>query len=113
MILRTRLRLEGHLRSEDFFGVDKNQSSSIKIGESSTTGPKQEVTAELTIKGITKEFPVMINLEPNGQMISISTVLEVDRTEYGIRYKSKKFDALLDNFIDDYFEIKTNLVATK
>lgn len=106
-------KLEGHLRSEDFFSVDQHQIARLKIGASNNKGLSQEVMAELTIKGITKEMPVVLNLEPTEGILMINTEMEIDRTDFGIRYKSKKFDALLDNFIYDEFEIKTNLVATK
>jgi len=106
-------KLEGHLRSEDFFAVESHPTARIKLGESNNGGLNQQVTAELTIKGITKELPLELNLEPTEGQVLINSVIEIDRTEFGIRYKSKKFDALLDNFIYDNFEVKTNLIASR
>jgi len=106
-------KLEGHLRSEDFFSVEQHQTATITIGGSSSIGMQQDLMAELTIKGITKELPLRLNLNPSQGGLVINSNMKIDRTEYGIRYKSKKFDALLDNFIYDDFEIKTKLIAKK
>ncbi len=106
-------KLEGHLKSDDFFSVDQHQLATVKLGGSSTQGFTQELTAELTIKGITKEIPATLNLQATDTGLTVATALEVDRTEFGIRYQSKKFDAMLDKFIYDNFEVKAKLTATR
>jgi polyisoprenoid-binding protein YceI len=108
-----KLKLEGHLRSDDFFGVDAYPESVIVLQPSNEPGLEQQTVGELTIKGITKELPVLIGMSPTENGLQISSSVKVDRTEYGIKYKSKKFDSLLDNFIYDEFEVKTKLLAVK
>lgn len=100
-------KLEGHLKAADFFGTDKHATSklvfkSVKV----KSGNVYTVNADLTIKNITK--PVTFDLTVNNN--SATTAFNVDRTKYGIEYKSGSiFDGLGDNMIYDEFELTVNL----
>ena len=100
--------LDGHLKSDDFFGVEKYPTATLvfkKIG--SKAKDVYAVTADLTIKGITN--PVTFDLVVNGA--TATTKVIIDRTKYDIKYKSKSFfDSLGDNFIYDDFELEVSLV---
>jgi len=56
-------KLVGHLRSDDFFSVDKNPKTSFEITKVSNKADGTNITGKLTIKGITKEitFPASIS----------------------------------------------------
>ena len=96
-------KLNGHLKSEDFFGTEKFHTAILvfkKIGMSSKD--MYSVTADLTIKGITK--PVSFNMAVKGD--TASTKFMVDRTKYDIKYGSGSiFDNLGDKAISDEFEL--------
>ena len=51
-------KLEGHLKSPDFFGVDTHPTAAIKFVKVASRGKEGEyrVTANITIKNITKEI---------------------------------------------------------
>ena len=105
--------LLGHLRSDEFFGVTKYQTSKLVITKvaTSTTGIIT-VSANLTIKGITKkvEFPVVVD-ERNGS-VTVIGVITVNRTLYGIKYGSGSFfDDLGDKMVEDNFTLTFNLTA--
>lgn len=113
-------KLEGHLKSEDFFSVTKFPSSSFEIVSiAPRTGvqpgePNFNVTGKLTIKGITKDisFPAIIKFE--GSQMSTKAEVKVDRTKFDIRYGSKTFFADIgDKAIYDEFTLKLDIVATK
>jgi len=108
-----KLKLEGHLRSDDFFSVDAFPTASIVLQPSGNSGYEQNVVGELTIKGITREIPMLISLNPVEGGLNFNANVMVDRTEFGIQYKSQKFDALLDNFIYDEFEIKAKISTSR
>ena len=100
-------KLEGHLKSDDFFGVEKFPTATLVF---KTIGEKGNgvyaVTADLTIKGIT--HPIKFELTVDGNMAS--TTLKVDRTKYNITYKSGNFFSDLgDNIIYDEFELAVKL----
>lgn len=108
-------KLEGHLKSDDFFGVANHPEAILEITDVQPKGSNQyEVTGDLTIKGSTKPvtFPATVRIK-NGKLTAEAS-LEVDRTKYDIRYGSGSFfDALGDNMIYDNFELQVSLVANQ
>ena len=99
--------LDGHLKSDDFFGVEKFPTATLvfkTIGEKSNG--VYAVTADLTIKGIT--HPIKFEFTVDGNMAS--TTLKVDRTKYDIKYGSGSFFSDLgDKTIYDEFELTVKL----
>ena len=70
------------------------------------------VTADLTIKGITKEikFPAIIVVK--GNAVTANADFMINRTQWDIRYGSKSFiEGIGDKAIDDEFNIKVRVVA--
>jgi polyisoprenoid-binding protein YceI len=96
-------KLEGHLKSDDFFGVEKHGTASLYITKAEKTGKNSyNVTGDLTIKGITKtiEFPVSIY----GNKANAN--IKIDRSKFDVRYGSGTFfDGLQDNLIYDEFDL--------
>lgn len=106
-------RLLGHLKSDDFFSVDKFGTSSLVIKKAEQKSANlYKITADLIIKGISKEltFDAAINqVEGNA-----SASLKVDRTLFDIKYRSGKFfPEIGDKMIKDEFELKINLTFAK
>ena len=111
----TNQKLVGHLKSDDFFSVDKHPVSKMELKTVEHKGGNESsFTRPLTIKGVT--HPVTFDAEAdvsNGRLTS-SGIIEVDRTLYDIRYGSGKFfDNLGDNMIYDTFSLDFNVVATE
>jgi polyisoprenoid-binding protein YceI len=99
-------KLEGHLKSDDFFGVNKYATSTLVITKAKKTDSGYAVTGDLTIKGQT--HPVNFDLTVDGNNAMAKVV--IDRTKYGIRYGSGSFfDNLGDNTISDDFELNVKL----
>ena len=103
----SKLKLEGHLKSEDFFGVENHPSSTLIFTEVKATGKNSyEVTGDLTIKGITK--PVSFDLSIYGN--KATAAVKIDRAEYNVRYGSGSFfDNLGDKTIYDEFDLVVDL----
>ena len=101
-------KLDGHLKADDFFGVEKFPTSTLvfkKIGAKKGAANTYVVEADLTIKGITA--PITFDIVANKGVANAK--LMVDRTKYDIKYASKNFGALADKAIDDEFELKVQL----
>jgi polyisoprenoid-binding protein YceI len=100
-------KLNGHLKADDFFGADKYPTSTLVFKTIATKSANlYTVTADLTIKGITK--PVVFDMTVNGD--TATTTFNVDRTKYGIKYNSKSFfETIGDKAIYDEFELKVSL----
>lgn len=101
-------KLEGHLKADDFFGVDKFGTSTLEFKKIATKGSDiYTVTADLTIKG--KTLPVTFDIATGAG--TARTSFKVDRTKYDIKYGSGSFfDNLGDKAIDDNFELTVTLV---
>jgi polyisoprenoid-binding protein YceI len=100
-------KLNGHLKSEDFFGTEKYPTSTLVFKKIGTISKDlYTVTANLTIKGITK--PVTFDIAVNGN--AATTKFMVDRTKYDIKYNSASiFSAIGDKAISDEFELAVAL----
>jgi polyisoprenoid-binding protein YceI len=100
-------KLNGHLKSEDFFGTEKNPTATLKFTRiAAKSNGIYTVTGDLTIKGITN--PVTFDLTTKANTASAS--LKINRTKYGIKYGSGSFfDNLGDKTINDDFDLTVNL----
>lgn len=100
-------KLDGHLKSEDFFNTDKFNTSTLVFKKiAAKANGVYTVTADLTIKGITN--PVTFDLSVKGN--KASTVVKIDRTKYDIKYGSKSFfESIGDKAINDDFDLTVNL----
>lgn len=102
-------KLEGHLKNEDFFSVEKFKTARLAI-----TGVNGDnVTADLTIKDKTHpvSFPVKVVMNAAGEMTATAKI-EVDRAKYDVRYGSGSFfDDLGDKTINDIIEFEVTIVA--
>ena len=109
-------RLTGHLKTDDFFSVEKNPTSAFVITKVTAAGKERiNVTGNLTIKGITNEitFPATVKKQGNA-IVAVAKNVMVNRAKYDIRYGSKSFFNDIGNkAIDDEFELGINLVAKK
>jgi len=101
-------KLNGHLKSDDFFGTEKFPTSTLTFKKvAKKSAGVYTVTADLTIKG--KTNPVTFDLTVKGNTASAKLV--VDRTKYDIKYGSGSFfDNLGDKAIYDNFDLTVNLV---
>jgi len=115
-------KLVNHLKSVDFFNVSGHPRASFEIvsmepldaEQSSDKDATHSVTGNLTIKDISRSisFPVKVEMQ-DGKLIAEAPQFLIDRTEWDIRYKSKKFfDDLKDQFIHDDIGISFIVVAS-
>ena len=104
-------KLEGHLKSDDFFSVEKFNESSLTIVSSSKNDSGLDVNGNLTIKGIT--LPIKFKLEDLGmgqEEVRWKGVLTFDRSKYNVRFRSGSFfQNLGDKLILDEIRIETLL----
>ena len=108
-------KLVGHLKSDDFFSVDKYPVANFEI-TSIKPGSNNEhtVNGNLTMKGKTNEisFPAKVTIE-NGIVKAMGTA-KIDRTKWNIQYGSGKFFSNLgDKVILDEVNIDVSLIAER
>tara|TARA_R110002020_G_scaffold445961_1_gene658051 strand:- start:135310 stop:135888 length:579 start_codon:yes stop_codon:yes gene_type:complete len=100
-------KLEGHLKSDDFFGVESNPTSKLVFTSVKATGKNSyEVKGDLTIKG--KTNPVTFDVSVYGS--KATATLKVDRSKFDVKYGSGSFfDNLGDKTIYDEFDLVVDL----
>lgn len=104
-----------HLKSPDYFDVEKFPISTIAITKvASVSGKTIKVTGNLTIKGITRPVTFPAKMEVKDGILKANGKLVIDRTDWGIRYRSGKFyDNLADQIVSDDIEFHMKIVAKK
>lgn len=100
-------KLDGHLKSDDFFGTATHPTATLVFTNVEASGKNAyNVTANLTIKGRTAPITFVISIYGN----KATATLKVDRTKYDVRYGSASFfDGLKDKAIYDEFDLVTDL----
>jgi len=100
-------KLEGHLKSDDFFGVEKFPTANLIFTKVKSTGKNSyQVTADITIKGKTDIVTFDVSIYGNKANVS----LKIDRTKFDVRYGSTSFfDGLKDKAIYDDFDLIADL----
>jgi len=112
-------KLEGHLKSPDFFSVEKHPVAKFVITNVEAKNPPEgspyyRVSGDLTIKGITNPISFNANVKDEGSKMMASANITVDRSKYDVRYGSESFfGALGDKAIYDNFDLYVNLVVPK
>jgi polyisoprenoid-binding protein YceI len=101
-------KIVGHLKSEDFFGVEKYPTANFVVTQSTKFSKgTATITGDITIKGKTESISAEVVRMGN----EYTTELEIDRSKFDVRYGSNSFfDNLGDKAIDDLFTLDIKLV---
>lgn len=108
-------KLTGHLRSDDFFSVDKHPTAKLVITKVAPgKDGMQQITGDLTIKGKKEKVTFPAEVKVAGDTVTAKSTITVDRTKYDVRYNSGKFFPNLgDKIINDEFTVNVDLTAKK
>jgi polyisoprenoid-binding protein YceI len=113
----TKSGLEKHLKSADFFDVEKFPEATFMIKRVHLINKKTDmyqIKGDATIKGKTMPLTVRATItEKDGVISVISKDVSINRTKYGITYGSDIIGTLKDKLISNLFKVKINLVANK
>ncbi len=107
---------DGHLRSPDFFDVEKYPTLSFKSTKVEEKGKRTlEVTGDFTLHGVTKSITVpvkvlgVIDSKDFGRKAGFSTSFTIDRQDYGLKW-NKAFD-VGGTVLGDEVKIDINIEA--
>ena len=103
-------KIEGHLKSEDFFHVEKYPEAKLEITSVDGTGIGiHKVSANLTIKDITKNITFDADVKNiTDTTFEASADFNIKRADWGVTYPG-----MPDDLISDEINYKVNLVAKK
>lgn len=107
-------KLEGHLKNEDFFEVEKFPTATYEITKVS---PAEEgadfntvLDGNLTIKGVTKPAQFKANVTVSDDAVEIATApQDINRQEFGVVYKSGMKDVIIKDEMNLQVKVKVDL----
>jgi polyisoprenoid-binding protein YceI len=106
--LTTNAQLAGHLASDDFFASEKFPEATLEI----TSVSGNHVSGNLTIKGITRPVGFDADVNVNGDQLTATGKLVIDRTKYEMKFRSGNFfKDLGDTLIHNEFELDISITA--
>ncbi len=100
-------KLVGHLKSDDFFGVEKYPIAKFVVTQSTKfSNGKATITGDITIKDKTDRISFEVVKVGN----EYSTKIDIDRSKFDVKYGSNSFfNNLGDKAIDDVFTLDIKL----
>lgn len=112
-------KLIGHLKSADFFDVEKFPMAQFEITKVQPAidmeGITHKISGNLTLKGMTKNVTIPTNVSMDGGMLKASApAFVIDRKQWGMDYGSSSLaDVAKDKAISDEVGLQLMLVAKK
>jgi polyisoprenoid-binding protein YceI len=101
-----------HLKDPDFFDVKKYPRSTFQLTKAikGSSDSSYNITGQLTVRGITQEIAFPATIVRNGESLVATASLTIDRTNWGITYKSGSvFDLVKDELLDDRIPVSLAL----
>lgn len=96
-------RLTNHLKSADFFDVEKFPTATFAV----TSMSDSEITGNLTLHGVTKSITFKPDVTITDSEVSLKAEFDIMRFDFGIVYKGKADDLIRDEVV-----IKLDVKAT-
>ncbi|MEZ4951452.1 MAG: YceI family protein [Saprospiraceae bacterium] len=110
--------LTGHLKSPDFFDVEKYPFSTFQIVQiqpfDGSEGYNFTLRGDLRVKEVSKPVTIPCSVSITPEKVTIkSPPFTINRTEWGINYNSGILGTVADKIINDDIELTINVVANR
>lgn len=111
-------KLEGHLKSPDFFAVDSFPSAAFQItGSEKVEGQEDRthnISGNLTMRGVEKSitFPAYVKVEGE-ELMATTPKFSIDRTNWGVNFNASVMNVAKDALIRDDIAVTIELNASK
>ena len=102
-------KLTSHLKNDDFFSVDQFPEASFF---SNSVNNNATMTGELAIKGKAHEVSGPVNVEWTEDGVRVQATWNIDRTRWGVDYKSSVTGIVADKAINDEVPLTIDLNFT-
>jgi polyisoprenoid-binding protein YceI len=101
-------KLVGHLKSADFFDVEKFPKATFVSTGIAKEGESFAVTGDITLHGVTKSVTFPANITVTEPEVTVNADLKINRKDFGIVYPGMPDDLIADEVV-----IKLELHAKK
>ena len=108
----TNAQFAGHLASDDFFASEQYPEALFVIASAEAYGNSYTINGDLSIRGVTHPvvFKAMLNI--SDEVIIASGKIVIDRTLYGMKFRSGNFfKDLGDTLIYNDFDLDVSITA--
>lgn len=108
--------LVSHLKNPDFFDVKKYPKGTFQLTKAIKVSGDSiyEITGQLTLRAIPQEIHFPAKIVRNGENIVATASFSIDRTKWGITYKSGSiFGFVKDELLEDRIPVSLALRFTK
>lgn len=94
-------KLTGHLKSEDFFHVEKFPKSTFESTSVKPAGEpgKYTVTGNLDLHGVTKSVSFPADIAVKGDAVDVKSEFKINRKDFGIVYPGMPDDLIHDDVV--------------
>lgn len=92
-------KLTGHLKSSDFFDVEKHPLSTFTVTSIEPAGEQQTITGNLDLHGVTKSISFPAKIEIADDAVTINADFAINRKDFNINYPGKPDDLIRDNVV--------------
>jgi len=99
-------RLTGHLKSDDFFGVETHPTARFSSTQIVDSGSGFDMTGELELHGVTKQITFPATIEVAEGRITARAEFVLMRFDFGIEFPGKADDLIRDEVV-----VRLDLVA--
>ena len=100
-------KLEGHLKSPDFFDVEKYPVTTFTITAIEPAGAQYNVTGNFTLHGITKSISFPAKIQGSDSEVTVAAEFAINRRDFNVNFPGMPNDLIRDNVV-----IKLDLKAT-
>jgi len=100
-------RLEGHLKSRDFFDAASFPVTTFTVTGIDPAGSQQKVTGNLNLHGVTKSISFPADIRIADDSVTVKAEFAINRRDFNINYPGMPNDLIRDNVV-----IKLDLQAT-
>ncbi len=97
-------KLTKHLKSPDFFDVEKFPTATFRSTEIKKEGPQHTITGDLTLHGVTKRISFPATIRATEARVDANAEFSINRKDFGIVYPG-----MPDDLIRDLVVIKLSL----
>ena len=89
-------KLAKHLKSPDFFDVEKFPTATFRSTEIRQDGDGHTISGDLTLHGVTKRVSFPATVRGTDSEVSASAEFSINRQDYGISYPGMRDDLIRD-----------------
>jgi len=95
-------KLTGHLKSGDFFDVEKHPKAtfvSTEVKKGGDKGASHTITGNLTIKGISKSITFPAKVAVSDAEVTVDAEFAINRRDYSLNYAGMPNDLIRDDVV--------------